>query len=870
MQEFLLTHTSKKITTDFVSTHTRIGDKELNIYGGNYCIKANELSDFWNKYYEYVIEKGNAEYLTEKQYGLAMAVDFDFRYCHDVETRQHTKQNVSDMICLYLESLKKYLLIEPNVPFDAFVFEKSNVNRLEDGSLTKDGIHVIFGLQVGFETQQIIRQDILKELKDIWDLPLINSWDSVLDEGISKGSTNWQLYGSKKPNNQAYQLTYHYKCEIDSADNEFMINELNISDFDFKNNFPKLSVQYPNNPTFQINPKYAVKKLSLQKPYSPTSVTQVPLTEEEEKMSDIDYLLQVCIKDKMCKEQDHKDWYKIGQALKNELGDDAIDYFVNWTYNFGTENKKKEAIQHITKYIKKTPLKDKDRLTIKSIHYYARQSNEQKYKARFCKAKEFIADEDIEEILKEPTENEIAKYFVKKWGSKFKCVDIKNKTVYGFTQNNLWEQIDSCSTIREIISNELSAEFKKYRDAIWESIEKLNENIKEFQDNKKKIGAMSDNIIRFGKTDAKNNITREILDKIIEPEFENMLNKQKYILPIKNGKILNIKTLEIEERTIEHKFSYECNADYIEMTQEQEKEAEQYFLDLFCGNKDTMMCVMDILKSIMTGETLRYIYFFTGAGSNGKSLLFTILNSIFNKSMDTIDTRVILETNNSSSLTTEFEKLDKCRFGYVTELDEKDKLNVKTIKKISGGDPIDYRGLYKGNKTVNPTVNLGVVTNILPDFKAQTAIINRIIVIPFNNTFENNKSFETEMLLKKDIIFSYIMKHGTIRDKFNLTEEMLVAKQDYIDDNETIDYLKDFINNNYDIVNFVKKEKVVRDTFRDNYNTYLKTKGLPIDKSSNQKFTRLIKGYNIGSKESNGKTYFTGLVEKDADESDIE
>jgi len=370
------------------------------------------------------------------------------------------------------------------------------------------------------------------------------------------------------------------------------------------------------------------------------------------------------------------------------------------------------------------------------------------------------------------------------------------------------------------------------------------------------------------KTSDKNNILKEILDKIEDPNFVKDLNKQKYILPIKNGKIIDMNTLEIQDRTIEHKFNYECDADYIEMTEEEENDIKQYFLDLFCGNEDTMLCVLDILKSIFTGETLRYIYFFTGEGSNGKSLLFSVLKKIFKKAMDTIDTRVILESKSASSLTTEFEKLDKCRLGLVTELDENDKLNVKTIKKISGGDDIDYRGLYKTNETITPTLNLGVVTNVLPDFTAQTAIINRIIVVPFNNTFEVNKSFETELLGKKNQIFTFIMKYGTIRDKFELTEEMKVAKQDYVENNETIDYLKDYIETFYEIVPFVKKEKKSRDDFRDGYNAYLKSKGKPIDKSTNNKFTKDIQKYNIGTKESNGKTYYTGIIDRVEEDSD--
>lgn len=605
-------------------------------------------------------------------------------------------------------------------------------------------------------------------------------------------------------------------------------------------------------------------------PSSPTSVAEIHLTEEEKNMDDIDYLLHVCIRDSMC--QEHQDWITIGQALKNELGDDAIDYFVRWTYAFGSENKKKEAVTHITKYIKKTPLKEKKRLTLKRVHLKARENNEEKYVERFCKPIEQVENDLISELIFSSTDYDFANYFVKKWGTNFKCVDIGKKDVYHFTEQNIWDNNFTCgSKIREMISNEMWSDFANFQQQVVKEAEQYDPNTDEYEKTNRKIKLISDICVKLKKTSDKNNILKEILDKIEDPNFEKDLNKQKYILPIKNGKIIDMNTLEIQERTIEHKFNYECDADYIEMTEEEEKDIKQYFLDLFCGNEDTMLCVLDILKSIFTGETLRYIYFFTGEGSNGKSLLFSVLKKIFVKAMDTIDTRVILESKSASSLTTEFEKLDKCRLGLVTELDENDKLNVKTIKKISGGDHIDYRGLYKSNQTIIPTLNLGVVTNVLPDFTAQTAIINRIIVVPFNNTFEVNKSFETELLGKKNQIFTFIMKYGTIRDKFELTEEMKVAKQDYVDNNEKIDYLKDYIDAFYEIVPFVKKEKKPRDEFRDGYNAYLKSKGQPMDKSTNNKFTKDIKKYNIGTKESNGKTFYTGLIERveETDDDDL-
>jgi hypothetical protein len=159
------------------------------------------------------------------------------------------------MVLLYLEEIKECFVFEEKKPFDIFIFEKPNVNRLADGSVTKDGIHMIIGIQVDNIIQTMLRDKIISKLPEIWDLPLINTWDSVLDEGISKGTTNWQLFGSRKPGNEAYDLTQHFIIDYDKADGEFMMSEMKASDFDLKNNFIKLSVQNENCPSFNLNPK---------------------------------------------------------------------------------------------------------------------------------------------------------------------------------------------------------------------------------------------------------------------------------------------------------------------------------------------------------------------------------------------------------------------------------------------------------------------------------------------------------------------------------------------------------------------------------------------------------------------------------------
>ena len=47
-------------------THTSIGSKELNVYGGSYIINEENLDRFYEVYSDQVFTKKKQEYLTEK------------------------------------------------------------------------------------------------------------------------------------------------------------------------------------------------------------------------------------------------------------------------------------------------------------------------------------------------------------------------------------------------------------------------------------------------------------------------------------------------------------------------------------------------------------------------------------------------------------------------------------------------------------------------------------------------------------------------------------------------------------------------------------------------------------------------------------
>lgn len=242
-EQFMKHHISKP---GEAYTHTRIGDKALNVHGGVYTIPPAILPVFWKKYYAHVFENAKLEFLTEKQNperGL-ICVDFDFRYETSITKRQHSKEHIVDMIQSYIYTLEKLIEIPDEAQIPIYIFEKSDVNQLDD--VTKDGIHMIIGVVVERPIQRMLRARMLKELPDIWtDLPITNSWNDVLDEGISRGHTNWQLYGSRKPGHKPYMMKYHFLMlrDPDDENNAWMCQEEKTSKFNVKDNFAKLSVQ---------------------------------------------------------------------------------------------------------------------------------------------------------------------------------------------------------------------------------------------------------------------------------------------------------------------------------------------------------------------------------------------------------------------------------------------------------------------------------------------------------------------------------------------------------------------------------------------------------------------------------------------------
>ena len=130
-------------------THTRIGNYEKGIHGGSYTIPDELMPQFYKLYYKKVFIKQQKEYLTEaqdKEKGNALLVDIDMRFPLDITERQYTISEISDIIQLYGESMQELFEFEEEMNFPVYIFEKKNVVVNKEKNITKDGLHLLFGI----------------------------------------------------------------------------------------------------------------------------------------------------------------------------------------------------------------------------------------------------------------------------------------------------------------------------------------------------------------------------------------------------------------------------------------------------------------------------------------------------------------------------------------------------------------------------------------------------------------------------------------------------------------------------------------------------------------------------------------------------
>ena len=778
LTEFLAKHNASSEKREGVTvslTHTRIPSKELGIYGGSYIVPKEDEPTFWKLYYEAVFVQRKMEYLTEKQLetGSPILLDFDFRYSYDVETRQHTKDHIVDIVAgVYLELLKEFFIFEENKTFPIYVFEKPDVNRLADKSLTKDGIHIIIGIKMEHSLQMLLRKKVLEKIGEYWDLPLLNGWDSVLDDGISKGVTNWQVFGSRKPGNMAYDLTYYYIINYDPTDGELTMDQKDVKkDFDISKDLHKLSARYTDHQSFELNPniKDEYEKIKAQpKPKRPTTSTKLLLKVEDEadpdevpvislneitnatilKRAVENMLNEVTTNDYIVKEVHEytqilpEKYYEPGSHLLNTKVAFALKHtddrlFLSWVmlrskasdFDYAT-------IPNLHIRWKKDFKERPDGVTKRSILYWAKQDAPEAY----LKVKKNTVKHFVDETLQTPTDYDFAMVLYQMFKDKYVCTSVANKTWYVY-RNHHWER-DLGNSLRLAISREIYNLYQDKQREMTEEMLHFDPTDERYEDCKKRIKHVSEMSNRLKKTNDKSNIFKEASEIFYDKEFVSKMDENRYLMCFSNG------VVDIKNRIFRDGYPQ----DYITKTTGIQYKpfdpladaviAAQIltFMEQLFPDKELNRYMWDHLASVLIGENINQTFnIYRGNGSNGKSLLTDLMNLTIGEYAGTVPITLVTEKRVSvGGTSSEVMQLKGVRYAVMQEPSKDARINEGMLKQLTGDSTMQARALYCESEKFNIQFQLVVCTNTLFEIVSNDdGTWRRIRIVEFMSKFVN-------------------------------------------------------------------------------------------------------------------------------------
>tara|TARA_B110000027_G_C16122127_1_gene303797 strand:+ start:7429 stop:10170 length:2742 start_codon:yes stop_codon:yes gene_type:complete len=783
-------------------THTRMPNQKFKISGGTFSIKNEE--DFLKNYYKHVFINGNNEHLTEKQLieKAPLAIDIDMRYEPNITERQHDEDDIRDLIHLYATAISNICVINNKHKIEVFVMEKHEVNILKDK--TKDGIHIIFGISMHRAGHILIREEVIKEIKNLWQhLPLINSEEDLIDEAVTRAHVPWQLYGSKKPDHKAYFIKYHYELEWSGEDRKWIWQINDIEKFNTKKYLPKLSVRYTKHPEvdfqdkikdkieeYKLNINKKQRKMSSKITIKKTKGIDLNDITNTQKLDDLvnemleqieerpnDYELKethqfvMILPEKYWGPGSYDRWIRVGWALKNT----STKLLPCWL-KFSSQSKEFHFndIAKIVDMWNKFDYDNPDGLTARSIMYWAKNDNIIQYK----KVREETVSHYIDLTIQNATEFDFAQVLYQMRKDEFVCVSIQKSVWYEY-HGNRWYEIDSGNSLRLAISKCMHDIYMKKTQDSMEQLQKMDQTEDNYEVLRKRSNKLADLCIFLKKTTWKNNIMREAKELFYDRYFVNKLDQNPYLLCFNNF-VVDFKEKTWRNGQPDDYISKCTNIDLIPYNEIKGSETENdinKFIDQLFPDESLKKYMWQHLASTLIGNNDNQTFnMYTGSGRNGKSKLVDLMSKTLGDYKATVPITLLTQKRNQiGSTSSEIVQLMGVRYAVMQEPSKGEKINEGIMKEITGGDPIQGRALFKESVTFIPQFKLVVCTNTLLDIKSNDdGTWRRIRVCDFISKFLENPYGDEQKFPKEDYPYQYEMdKH--IDEKFSIWAPVLAS-----------------------------------------------------------------------------------------------
>jgi len=764
--------------------YTKIGNPKFSITGGSYCIPLDQLAEFYELYKRHVFVEGKQAYLTEKQLENGpIVIDIDFRYSVEVEERQHTVEHVTRFILLVLDCINK-VRINNGKELSCYVFERENVNCQE--KLTKDGIHMLINLEMDVITKIILRKMILQEIGEIWsDLKIINTWDDVMDEGVMKTYSNWQLFGSRKPGHEDYKLKYIFACNYAT---EWSLTESKVTQEWIMANFDKLAARNTNLVVMPVNNNIEKEYGDLQSKRKTPSKNQVKLLSNissnkqayeitcQEELDDYieDFHRELPVTDYIMKEahdytmmlpseyygpQSYTKWIRVGWALKNT----NQRLFITWL-KFSSQSQEFDYsnIQELYEKWCSFDTYNKEGLTLRSIMYWCKMSNEDEYKKVHSKTLHHFVNVSINCN----TDYDLAYVLYQMYKESFICVSIKDCVWYEFISNR-WQLIDQGHSLRAKISVEM---YKVYHSFALTK-----------QDAKEEMKKIQGTYNLLKQTCRKNTIMNESKEIFYDKDFYSKLNTNDYLLGCNNC-ILDIKNRESRKGKHDDYVSLTTGLDYRPIAYYEKnmphvmKEINTFMEQLF-PNANLRTYMWQHLASTLLGTNENQtLNIYTGTGANGKSMLINLMSKVLGEYKGTAPISLITSKRSAiGGTSSEIYSLIGKRYAVMQEPSKGDKINEGPLKELTGNDPIQCRALFQNSVTFRPQCKIAVASNVLFNMEGinDDGTWRRMRIVEYHSKFTKNPYNDPQFPIEE---YPYqFMIDTKLEEKFDLWAPVMLS-----------------------------------------------------------------------------------------------
>jgi len=702
-------------------THTSIANP-----CGAYNIPQSEMEIFWNLYNKVVFTDNVNVHLTERISDREITpfkIDIDLRYYSNKLERRYTKEDIYDICKLYMKYIEDWLVTPDENEREFFVMEKTspiydtdrkgNKRQNESGEfLVKDGIHIIApNLTSCAYIQHSVRESVYKTVAPILGKHnFVNTYPDIFDKAVID-TNNWQMYGSRKPEKEAYRVTHIlnvYKDKIDVIPLEKYSNSELSRKLSMRASDPDLySMLEPAKEDLvrHMNDQYMAKK--------GTKRTISSKLKDKGKSRLRKHELELVYKYINCLNVDraktYATWIEVGWCLHN-LHNTNNKLLLKWIeFSKKSIAHADEAEESCTEYWENMC---NDGLGIASLKLWAKQDSPEDYAA--------IIQDDIYTYVmeacrtKKGTSYDVAKVIHAMYKDYFVCVSVKDSLWYYYDDiRNCWRTDDRGIMLKSKISNEVYLEFKKIAQ------EKQNKSVEAGDDNGELGLKIMQVMSRLKDTSFKNNLMTELIELFYDREktFLDKLDANNNLLGFTNG-VYDLKKEEIRKGRPEDYVSLSTNIEYIEYDESSEEIQDIYkMLETIFIIKDVREYVLTRLSSFLSGSTKDEAFdIFSGGGGNGKSKIMELLERAIGDYGCKLP--ISLLTNKraaSNAATPELAATKGKRIATLQEPDSNTKLNVGLMKELTGGDTIQARALYREPFEFKPQFKLVLCCNDKPE-----------------------------------------------------------------------------------------------------------------------------------------------------------